>query len=414
MRLPETDIVRVYVKGAPEVIINKCVKTFEVDGSKTHLTDEQQNYIYEDVIYQQFTSKGLRTLAFAYKDMTIEEFSDLSQQCNNFVDEADREPLEQNLVFVGVFALQDDLRDKVLRSVQYAQKGNITVRMVSGDNLETARAVAIKAGIISEEESKQKYACMPAEEFRKLVGEVRKEADSEGNVRMIIQNKKEFQQIAVRLRVLARAVPKDKNLLVVGLKELGRAVAVTGDGINDVDALRNASVGFAMGSGCSVAKDASDMILIDDNFEATMKAVMWGRNIYDNIRRFIQFQVTVNFSCLAVEFFGAAIMGEVPLSAVQLLWINLIMDTFAALALASEKPHPSIIRTPPTKEGELVMTKVMWRQIYGVSIWNTAVMALLIVFGKYFFTFTFSKNDPFTVDGKIRMYTILFETFVFL
>jgi Ca2+ transporting ATPase len=188
--------------------------------------------------------------------------------------------------------------------------------MVSGDNLETARAVAIKAGIISEEESKQKYACMPAEEFRKLVGEVRKETDGEGNIKMIIQNKKEFQQIAVRLRVLARAVPKDKNLLVVGLKELGRAVAVTGDGINDVDALRNASVGFAMGSGCSVAKDASDMILTDDNFEATMKAVMWGRNIYDNIRRFIQFQVTVNFSCLAVEFFGAAIMGEVPIGTV--------------------------------------------------------------------------------------------------
>jgi len=128
---------------------------------------------------------------------------------------------------------------------------------------------------------------MPAEEFRKLVGEVRKETDGEGNFKMIIQNKKEFQQIAVRLRVLARAVPKDKNLLVVGLKELGRAVAVTGDGINDVDALRNANVGFAMGSGCSMAKDASDMILTEDNFEATMKAVMWGRNIYDNIRRFI-------------------------------------------------------------------------------------------------------------------------------
>jgi len=217
---------------------------------------------------------------------------------------------------------------------------------------------------------------------------------------------------------LARAVPKDKNLLVVGLKELGRAVAVTGDGINDVDALRNAKVGFAMGSGCSVAKDASDMILVEDNFEATMKAVMWGRNIYDNIRRFIQFQVTVNFSCLAVEFFGAAIMGEVPLSSVQLLWINLIMDTFAALALASEKPHPSIIRTPPTKEGELVMTKVIWRQIYGIAIWNTLVMALMIVFGKYFFDYDFSKNDEFTDSNgptpKGRMYTILFETFVFL
>jgi Ca2+ transporting ATPase len=134
-----------------------------------------------------------------------------------------------------------------------------------------------------------KYTCMPAEEFRKMVGGMRRELDGEGNQKMYIQNKKEFQQIANRLKVLSRAIPYDKHLLVVGLKELNRAVAVTGDGINDADALRASDVGFAMGSGCSVAKDSSDMILIEDNFESTMKAVMWGRNIYDNVRRFLQF-----------------------------------------------------------------------------------------------------------------------------
>jgi Ca2+-transporting ATPase len=128
----------------------------------------------------------LRALAFAYKDMSIDEFNELKEKCNDFVDESDREVLEQNLVLVGVFALQDDLRDKVLRSVQYAQKGQITVRMVSGDNLETATAVAIKAGILNEEEAKTKYACMTAEEFRKLVGEVRRERDSEGNFKMSV------------------------------------------------------------------------------------------------------------------------------------------------------------------------------------------------------------------------------------
>jgi P-type Ca2+ transporter type 2C len=218
--------------------------------------------------------------------------------------------------------------------------------------------------------------------------------------------------------VLSRAIPSDKHLLVVGLKELGRAVAVTGDGVNDVDALKHANVGFAMGSGCSVAKDAADMILTDDNFEATMKAVMWGRNIYDNVRRFIQFQVTVNFSVLFIEFFGAATMGEVPLGTVQLLWINLIMDTFAALALASETPHPSIIRTPPVKKGDLIMTKVMWRQIYGITLYNVIVMVTLILFGKYLWGLDFSKNDEFYIEGiatnKCVMYTILFETFVFL
>lgn len=301
MRLPDTDTVRVYVKGAPEYFLHKCVKTYATDGSRTHMTDEELSYILTDVISQNFTSKGLRVMAFAYRDLSIEEFNDLKYQCNNFQTEQDRETLEQNLVFVGVFALQDELRDRVLRSIQFAQKGNITVRMVSGDNLETATAVAIKAGILTEEESKQKYACMPAEEFRKLVGEVRQERDGAGNFRMVVQNRKEFKQIATRLRVLSRAIPKDKHLLVVGLKDVDRdetkpnegnkfrAVAVTGDGINDVDALRNANVGFAMGSGCSMAKDAADMILINDNFEATMNAVMWGRNIYDNVRRFIQF-----------------------------------------------------------------------------------------------------------------------------
>ncbi len=226
-------------------------------------------------------------MAFAYKDMSLDEFNEIKQNCNNFQEESDRDILEQNMVFVGVFALVDELRDKVLRSVQYAQKGNITVRMVSGDNLETATAVAIQAGILTEEESKQKYACMTAEEFRRLVGEVKRERDGEGTYKLSIQNKAEFKQIALKLRVLARAIPKDKHLLVVGLQELGKAVAVTGDGINDVDALKSANVGFAMGSGCSVAKDAADMILISDNFEATMHAVMWGRNIYDNVRRFI-------------------------------------------------------------------------------------------------------------------------------
>jgi magnesium-transporting ATPase (P-type) len=283
------ELVRIYVKGAPEAIVSKCVKTFDIDGSKIMMSDEQLGYILQNIVSEQFTSKGLRTLAFAYKDMSFQEFNNLRNECNNFKEEADREALEGNLTFLGVFALHDDLRDRVLRSVQYAQKGNIVVRMVSGDNLETATQVAIRAGIITEEEAKVKYTCMPAEEFRKMVGGMRRELDGEGNQKMYIQNKKEFQQIANRLKVLSRAIPYDKHLLVVGLKELNRAVAVTGDGINDADALRASDVGFAMGSGCSVAKDSSDMILIEDNFESTMKAVMWGRNIYDNVRRFLQF-----------------------------------------------------------------------------------------------------------------------------
>lgn len=159
--------------------------------------------------------------------------------------------------------------------------------MVSGDNLETAKQYAIKSGILTEDEAKHQNACMVGEDFRKLVGGVRQEMDAEGNIKLVLERKEDFKAIARHLKVLARAVPYDKHVLVVGLKEINKTVAVTGEGINDVDALRAADVGFAMGSGVSVAKEAADMILISDNFEATMMAVMWGRNIYQNVRKFI-------------------------------------------------------------------------------------------------------------------------------
>lgn len=210
---------------------------------------------------------------------------------------------------------------------------------------------------------------------------------------MEIQNKQEFAAIASRLRVLGRAIPYDKHLLVVGLKDLGKNVAVTGDGINDVDALKAADVGFAMGSGVSIAKEAADMILISDNFEATMSAVMWGRNIYQNVRKFIQFQVTVNFTALAFIFIGAVFKGEAALTVVQLLWINLIMDTLAALALATERPHQTVILTPPVKKGDQVMTQVIWRQIYGMSAYMIIVLAILLFFGEFIWDIEYAKAD---------------------
>jgi Ca2+-transporting ATPase len=157
--------------------------------------------------------------------------------------------------------------------------------MISGDNLDTAIAYAIKSGILTDEESKNSNACMSGEEFRKAVGGLVK--DQFGNY--ILERRDDFRNVAKYLKVIGRAVPYDKHVLAIGLKELGKTVAVTGEGINDVDALRTADVGFAMGSGVSVAKDVADMILTTDNFEATMMAVMWGRNIYANVRKFIQF-----------------------------------------------------------------------------------------------------------------------------
>jgi magnesium-transporting ATPase (P-type) len=161
------------------------------------------------------------------------------------------------------------------------------------------------------------------------------------------------------------------------------------------------------------------MILIEDNFEATMNAVMWGRNIYDNVRRFLQFQITVNLACLTTVLFVASIRGNSYMNTVQLLWVNLIMDTFAAIALASERPHPSIIRNPPTKKGEQVLTPIIWRQIYGVSLYMFIVIALLASFGKFIWGYDYERSTPvFNEDNsptdKGKHFTMLFNIFVMM
>lgn len=168
------------------------------------------------------------------------------------------------------------------------------------------------------------------------------------------------------MKVLARSTPEDKYMLVTGLKELNAVVAVTGDGTNDAPALKKADVGFAMGiTGTEVAKEASDIILLDDNFASIITAVKWGRNIYTNVRKFLQFQLTVNVVAMFIVFMGGVVVADPPLTAVQMLWVNLIMDTFAALALATEPPAETILEDPPYSRTELIVTPVMWRNIVG-------------------------------------------------
>lgn len=204
---------------------------------------------------------------------------------------------------------------------------------------------------------------------------------------MSLEHQENFINIAEKCKVLARANSDDKLFFVVGLKnyemnQVPRVVSVTGDGINDIEALNNADVGLAMGSGCSAAKQASSMILANDDFESAIRAIMWGRNIYHNVGRFLQFQVTVNLSVLLVVVFGILFFNESPLSAVQLLWINLIMDTFAAIALSTEPPMEKILKYPPTSKVQ-IMTSAIWRQILGVTLWNFLVIVILFIFGTY-------------------------------
>jgi len=242
--------------------------------------------------------------------------------------------------------------------------------MVTGDNKITAIAIAKDCGIIREGEEDEECVCMEGPEFNEFVGSLihkdtrerviimGKDADKE-----IIGNVENMKIVRQKLKVLARSRPNDKYIMVSGLKQLGDIVAVTGDGTNDAPALKRADVGFAMKTGTQVAHSAADIIIQDDNFASIVKACKWGRNVFDNIRRFLQFQLTVNVVALITAFIGSVIMWESPLQPIQLLWVNLIMDSLGSLALATEEPKDNLLQRPPYRKKEYIISQRMIKHI---------------------------------------------------
>lgn len=364
----DTNKVLVFVKGAPEIVIDYCDKYFDNNGNAVELDTQAKDRILKEVVTNTFAKKAFRTLLIAYAELSKDEYERLREANNNFHSERDREALENSLTVIGIYALQDPLREEVVDSVKRCHRAGINIRMVTGDNLDTAKAIAVEAGIVSASEVDDKYVCMEGKEFRELCGGLKKLEDPSNRnlLKEEIGNKRQFREIKDKLKVLARSTPEDKYMLVTGLKELQAVVAVTGDGTNDAPALKKADVGFAMGiTGTEVAKEASDIVLLDDNFRSIVTAVRWGRNIYTNVRKFLQFQLTVNVVAMFIVFLGGVVVADPPLTAVQMLWVNLIMDTCAALALATEPPSPNILEEPPYSRNELIVTAVMWRNIIG-------------------------------------------------
>nr|XP_012314580.1 plasma membrane calcium-transporting ATPase 4 [Aotus nancymaae] len=309
------------------------------------------------------------------------------------------------LTCIAVVGIEDPVRPEVPDAIAKCKQAGITVRMVTGDNINTARAIATKCGILTPGDD---FLCLEGKEFNRLIRNEKGEVEQE-----------KLDKIWPKLRVLARSSPTDKHTLVKGIidstvGEHRQVVAVTGDGTNDGPALKKADVGFAMGiAGTDVAKEASDIILTDDNFTSIVKAVMWGRNVYDSISKFLQFQLTVNVVAVIVAFTGACITQDSPLKAVQMLWVNLIMDTFASLALATEPPTESLLKRRPYGRNKPLISRTMMKNILGHAFYQLIVIFILVFAGEKFFDIDSGRKAPLH-SPPTQHYTIVFNTFVLM
>ena len=334
-----------YIKGAPEIVLSKCKEVVLSDGQVS--AQDYKKTIDEQLMTYQ--NMAMRTLGFAYKIVDDNEDAD----CVALVSAND-------LNFLGVVAISDPIREDVPAAVAKCQSAGIGIKIVTGDTPGTATEIARQIGLWTAEDT----------ERNRITGVAFAELTDEEALERVRD-----------LKIMSRARPTDKQRLVQLLQQKGEVVAVTGDGTNDAPALNHAQVGLSMGTGTSVAKEASDITLLDDSFNSIGTAVMWGRSLYKNIQRFIVFQLTINFVALLIVLIGAFMGTELPLTVTQMLWVNLIMDTFAALALASIPPSEKVMNDKPRKSDDFIITKPMRYNIIGVgTIFLAVLMGLIFYF----------------------------------
>ncbi|KAG2198827.1 hypothetical protein INT47_000743 [Mucor saturninus] len=375
-------IYRLHIKGASELLLSQCSRIVSMHDPN-YITEDPANYkIYTRAmtdanrnrmskIIQSYATRCLRTLAVCYQDFdswpstrTLEEVTQRGE-----------------LNLLGIVGIEDPLRHGVTEAVAACQRAGVCVRMVTGDNMLTAKSIARQCGIYM-----HGALAMDGPTFRKLGHEERL-------------------AVLPRLRVLARSSPEDKRMLVHALRETGEIVAVTGDGTNDAPALKAADVGFSMGiAGTEVAKEASSIILMDDNFSSIVRAISWGRCVNDSVKKFLQFQLTINITAVMLTIFSAIVSPDQTsiLSAVQLLWVNLIMDTFAALALATDPPSPDLLNRLPEGRTDPLIDTCMWKMIIGQTVYQLGVILTLL-----YTDLLGLGNDMATLQ------TVIFTTFVF-
>ncbi|KAM0905601.1 hypothetical protein ACQ4PT_017279 [Festuca glaucescens] len=373
--------VNVHWKGAAELVLSSCKSWLSLDGSVQPMGVQKHNEYKKSI--EDMAKSSLRCVAFAYCQCEIEMIPK--------EDIADWKLPEEDLTLLGIVGIKDPCRPGVRNAVQLCRDAGVKVRMVTGDNIDTAKAIALECGILDANGVTSEPFVIEGKVFREMSETARGE-------------------IVDKITVMGRSSPNDKLLLVQALKRKGHVVAVTGDGTNDAPALHEADIGLSMGiSGTEVAKESSDIIILDDDFTSVVKVVRWGRSVYANIQKFIQFQLTVNVAALVINVIAAVSSGDVPLNAVELLWVNLIMDTLGALALATEPPTDNLMKRQPVGRREPLVTNIMWRNLFVQAIYQIAILLIFNFSGTKILRL---ENESPDRAEKMNN-TFIFNTFVF-
>lgn len=342
--------VHIHWKGAAELVLASCSGYLDSNGCKQPINEDKEFF---KAAIDEMAANSLRCVALAYRLCEKEKIPTNEERSSGWV------LPEDDLILLAIVGIKDPCRRGVEEAVKLCMDAGVKVRMVTGDNIQTAKAIALECGILASAEDATELTVIEGRVFRAL-------------------SEKEKEQRAKEIKVMGRSSPNDKLLLVQALRKGGDVVAVTGDGTNDAPALHEADIGLSMGiQGTEVAKESSDIIILDDNFASVVKVVRWGRSVYANIQKFIQFQLTVNVAALVINVVAAISSGDVPLNSVQLLWVNLIMDTLGALALATEPPTDDLMHRSPVGRREPLITNIMWRNLLVQALYQVTILLVL-------------------------------------